>query len=339
MVDLTSMTWTGPERLQWREQITPPLAIVSLFFCVLAAIIYYIFPRLRVFPRSILSWINFYNILFNAYLIPKWFPGSVAHKPLVVNLLSGSSYCRFCLFLDNFSINGLVACDTLIAVTLFLVLKMKVDLEDNQRYFREFYLLFAIGFPLTIGFTAAFGFSTATHLASPCVVSNPIGIALITYPSFILALIQFFLIIWAMIHVREVVNSVHSMSPNNFPLKYLVVRFMATFVAQLYNIFATQIYALFPSTNANAIFSRFAFISHANGGTVDALILIIGNVDFINWLKTIWPRNKTDVSSLPTTGSMSTIQLRNCADVEFSVTMTCEISQLDNGPAKVAIIH
>jgi hypothetical protein len=40
MVDLTSTSWTGAQRLHWREQVTPPLAIVSLFFCVLAAIIY-----------------------------------------------------------------------------------------------------------------------------------------------------------------------------------------------------------------------------------------------------------------------------------------------------------
>jgi len=36
---------------------------------------------------------------------------------------------------------------------------------------------------------------------------------------------------------------------------------------------------------ANAIFARYAFISHASGGTVDAIILTLGNVDFVNWVQ------------------------------------------------------
>jgi len=310
MVDLTSRSWTGAERLHWREQITPPLAVTSLIFCVLAAVIYYIFPRLRVFPRSILAWINIYNIIQNAYFGAKWFPSSNLHDPMVVHLKSGSAACRAGLFLDNLTIHGAVACDTLIALTVFLVVKMGVNLEAKTSCYHVAYLLFAIGYPLLMALVAAFGFSTETAIGNPCVVGSAFGQGLITYPSLFLVLFQFILLIWAMAYVHRVMNSIKSSHGSNFPVKYLLVRFLATFLAQLYNIFPLEMYMLFPHIQSNAIFARFAFFSHVSGGAVDAIILILANVDFMNWVRTKWDKNwKSDSNSEPATASPTSVTL------------------------------
>eukprot|EP00026_Physarum_polycephalum_P019300 Phypoly_transcript_21256.p1 GENE.Phypoly_transcript_21256~~Phypoly_transcript_21256.p1 ORF type:complete len:104 (+),score=0.06 Phypoly_transcript_21256:22-312(+) len=62
---------------------------------------------------------------------------------------------------------------------------------------------------------------------------------------------------------------------------------MATYCAQLYTILGSQVYALVPSVQSNVPLSHYAYISHLTGGTIDALILIIGNVDFVHWVKTM----------------------------------------------------
>ena len=43
-----------------------------------------------------------------------------------------------------------MAADTLIALTVFLVVKMNINLEINKNRFHEAYLAFAIGYPLLI---------------------------------------------------------------------------------------------------------------------------------------------------------------------------------------------
>eukprot|EP00026_Physarum_polycephalum_P012503 Phypoly_transcript_12822.p1 GENE.Phypoly_transcript_12822~~Phypoly_transcript_12822.p1 ORF type:complete len:262 (+),score=19.84 Phypoly_transcript_12822:216-1001(+) len=235
--------------------------------------------------------------MYHIYAIVKWFPQSLLHKPWVIDLESGSSACKFGVFVNNFTVSGLVACDTLIALTLFLMIKMKVDMELNQQYYYRRYLSFAIGFPLVVGLISAFGFETSVQFASTCIVVSPIGEALVNYPNILLVIFQFILLMWAMTYARHLVSSIQSINPTQFPIMFLIVRFMATFVAQLYTIVGTQIYALSPGLQSNGVFSRFAFTSHLTGGTIDALILIVGNVDFVNWVTTTFEKYRRRYST------------------------------------------
>eukprot|EP00026_Physarum_polycephalum_P003127 Phypoly_transcript_03136.p1 GENE.Phypoly_transcript_03136~~Phypoly_transcript_03136.p1 ORF type:complete len:220 (+),score=14.08 Phypoly_transcript_03136:476-1135(+) len=213
------------------------------------------------------------------------------------------------------------------------MIKMRIDIELNKSWYRKCYLVFALGFPLVMGLASVFGFETGTKLASPCVVVNPLGIGLITYPNFVLVIVQFILITWSMAYVRQVVSSVQS-TANQFSLKILIVRFVASFLSQLYTVFATQIYALFPSSQTNAIFARFTFVSHANGGTVDALILILGNADFVEWLKSTFEnfrRRNSQNSSSEEMHSKLSVSV-TVIDPQIDVTRRTEMSCFEAPP-------
>ncbi len=55
------------------------------------------------------------------------------------------------VFIDNFAINGLGACNTLLALTTFLTIKFKIPIDKKKRYLIG-YALFAIGYPLIVSY-------------------------------------------------------------------------------------------------------------------------------------------------------------------------------------------
>eukprot|EP00026_Physarum_polycephalum_P012636 Phypoly_transcript_12962.p1 GENE.Phypoly_transcript_12962~~Phypoly_transcript_12962.p1 ORF type:complete len:221 (-),score=1.70 Phypoly_transcript_12962:92-754(-) len=181
---------------------------------------------------------------------------------------------------------GLIACNTLIALTLFLMIKMKVDLEGEYKHYRWWFLAFALVFPLAVSLPVTFGWELKVQGASSCYVNNIFGRAILTFPSFVLLIIQIVLLYLALSYARNVSNAVQSHSDTQFPIKFLIVRFMATYCSQLFTILGSQIYGgIVPnSIQANAQFSQYAYVSHLTGGTIDAIILIIANVDFVHWV-------------------------------------------------------
>jgi len=57
------------------------------------------------------------------------------------------------------------------------------------------------------------------------------------------------MIIWAMVYIREVINSVQSIHASQFPVTYLIVRFLATFLAQVFLFLVFLLFLFFAKIN------------------------------------------------------------------------------------------
>jgi len=271
----------------WRETVYPPILGLTLACTVIAQMIYYIFPRLQVFPRCVLSWVSYYNALFLCYMIWKWSPGSGLHDPWLVDLVPGSIPCKLGLFFDNFTLSGAVACSTLIATTIFIVVVLQKDMENNSRIYYLSYIAFVTLYPLVIGLYTAVGFTNqqVAGQGQSCAVTNNIGKQFLKIPSLIFFGIQFVLISTALLKVKKIMESVHSRSGSNFPMGYLFVRFATSFFAQVISIFPVQIFLIIAAENSNAIFERFAYVIRVIGPLADAIVLVVSNSDFLDWVK------------------------------------------------------
>eukprot|EP00026_Physarum_polycephalum_P020414 Phypoly_transcript_22983.p1 GENE.Phypoly_transcript_22983~~Phypoly_transcript_22983.p1 ORF type:complete len:194 (+),score=4.20 Phypoly_transcript_22983:2-583(+) len=92
----------------------------------------------------------------------------------------------------------------------------------------------------------------------------------------------------SMFYVKRAFDSVSRTTTSNFPMSYLVIRFGATFFSQLYGLFPIQVSNVFqqyPNVVNNAIFIRLVSVTRLSGPILDALVLILGNADFIEWVK------------------------------------------------------
>ncbi len=89
---------------------------------------------------------------------------SSLHASWAKSLKSGTSQCKggvsflfflfmfvwyYKVFIDNFNLNGLGACNTLLALTTFLSVKYLIQVDKDKRYFIG-YFLFAFGYPLIV---------------------------------------------------------------------------------------------------------------------------------------------------------------------------------------------
>jgi len=285
-IDLLSTTWTNAQLLAWKELVDPILCGTSLAMCIIAQIMFYIFPRLRVFPRSILSWVNIYNLWYMPVIIIKWSPRSVLHKSWVLNLKAGSPICKAGIFLDNVAILGPVCCTLLLCLTMFLSIVMRIEIEGKQTFFWS-YLAFATLYPVIISSVAAFAFQQDTAFGV-CIIGKggdfPIRM---TYIVVFFAQVVLFAI--TMFYIKRVFTTVKNSvtTSNSFPMTLLFVRFGCMFFSQTYGLVPTQVAFLFPDppVSTNAIFIRIVTITRMTGPILDALVLILGNTDFIEWIR------------------------------------------------------
>lgn len=283
-VDIVATSWTPEQQLAWRETYTPPLAGTSLVVCILAQVLFYIFPRLRAFPRSLLAWVNYYNIIFLIYLLLKWTRSSPLHSSWAAHIAPGSISCRFVIFLDIITLTGTTSCTTLICLTMFLVVVMHKDLEARKRY-KWGYLAFAVLYPLCLSTLVAFAFGTGRKEGQSCTVTNEIGNEICRLPYLGFVAIQIILLVTTMVYIRRTVASVSHHVTKATPILYIFIRFIATFFAQLVNVFPAQTLLIFTETVNNAIFFRFVLVTHMLGCMLDALVLIFGNIEFLEWIK------------------------------------------------------
>jgi len=89
-----------------------------------------------------------------------------------------------------------------------------------------------------------------------------------------------------MIYIKKTTSVVACSSTKSIPKRYVFVRFISTFFAQLINIFPTQFQQLIPSLSweSHAIFYRFTVVSHLIGPLLDGLVLLFGNVEFTDFI-------------------------------------------------------
>jgi len=281
-IDLLNDHTKSADVLAWREFYIPLFTVISLGFCITAQILFYIFPRLRIFPRSLLSWLNIYNIYYCIYAILKWTPGTPWHAAWASHIVAGSPECRISLLIDVSTMAGQSTCTTLLSLTVFLVIVVQFDIERHKNTLFWSYFATVTVYPFSFGAAAAFGFGTSWEEGSSCVINNTVGNLVIRIPYSVMFICQIIFLGSTLFYVRSIFSSVHS--TNSFPIAYLYARFMATFIAQTFNMLPAQFAVTFPAiSNQHQIFIRFMQSSHSIGSTLDALVMIFGNVDFMNF--------------------------------------------------------
>jgi len=194
------------------------------------------------------------------------------------------------LFLDYFALNGEVAVNTLITLTLFLVTRMGINMEANNRAYFWSYIGFVTIFPVLMGALAGFAFETTYQtpgVATTCNINSNAGNLFFSISSFGFFGVQLIFLGLTFLRIKQILAPVQqsSRTSTNFPVSFLLFRFTASFLAQLIIVFPTQVANTWNQVTSNAIEERFHFSMHAFGGFIDALILILANPDFLAWTK------------------------------------------------------
>jgi hypothetical protein len=316
-IDYSSNTWTASQRLYFRETMSTTCGIITLFLCLLAHVVYYKFPKLRVFPRSILSWLNLFNMFFACYLIWKWAPFSSLHHSWAVDIDPMSTPCRISLFIDNFTNVGLVSCDTLIAITIFHVLFFPGVLEQNFRKFYWGYLGWATIYPIAWGILAVFTFGEKQPVGVSCTVINEVQTAIV-FQNIGFMCIQLLLITASLFRIKRVMNRVQTVADSNFPFKYLIARFLVTSLAQAFTLVPVQVQGAWVSLVNVAIYSRFAYLSRSMGPSLDALVFMLVNPDFVNWVGLQFSRLRHCSTRPKKEISQETLQARQHVTIELT---------------------
>jgi len=270
-------------KLVWRANLSLPLAFTSLFVCLIAQVLFYVFPRFRTFPRSLLSWLNYYNILYVIFMLVAWTKPSPLHKSMLENIVSSPTACRVTVFLNLFTLRGTCTCTSLICLTMFLVVVLHKDIE--QRRYKWGYSAFAVIYPLLCSVVPAFCFTVAWDKYGECVVQDEVGSKLFMVPYFGFLSSQIFFLIATMLHIRKTATSVSHHVSKNMPIFYVFLRFIATFFAQIVNVLPAQIMLIFPETAKSDTFYCAVIIMRLLGPMLDALVLLLGNVEFTEWVK------------------------------------------------------
>eukprot|EP00026_Physarum_polycephalum_P007788 Phypoly_transcript_07855.p1 GENE.Phypoly_transcript_07855~~Phypoly_transcript_07855.p1 ORF type:complete len:367 (+),score=23.69 Phypoly_transcript_07855:163-1263(+) len=278
-INIFDDNWTNEEAYEWRIFFIPILSGISLVFCLFAQVLLYIFPRLRVFPRSILSWLNLYNLYYCAYQQIRW----ESRAPWHATVLKYSSIsCRIFVFVDITAMTGQYICTTLLCLSLFLMIVRKVDLENKILYFWLF--LGAATFPPILLAIPTVLVATK-DVPGSCIIGDPITNLLVRSPYIVMLAFQLLFVSWTLKYIKSVYTLVQNSSTSNLPIKYIFVRFIATILGQMYNMLPAQYLLTFPEHGyTSAVFTRFALVSHMTGPTLDALIMIVGNAEFTSWL-------------------------------------------------------
>eukprot|EP00026_Physarum_polycephalum_P010274 Phypoly_transcript_10431.p1 GENE.Phypoly_transcript_10431~~Phypoly_transcript_10431.p1 ORF type:complete len:384 (+),score=9.32 Phypoly_transcript_10431:88-1239(+) len=273
-------SWTNAQAYEWREFYVPLMSVFCFVFCLFAQILFYIFPRMRRFPRSLLSWLNLYNIYFCVYQFIRWVPHVPWH--LAISKYPNPILCRFNVFLDISSMSGQYTCSTLLCLSIFLMVVKQVELENKPIFFWSF-LVSAISIPIAVALPSILVTMSGVP-GGTCVIGDQVVNILLRSPFIFMLVVQIFLIGWTMRHIRQIYNSVKNSNTANLPIKYIFVRFIATILVQLFNLLPGQFLLTFPNvTYGHAIFTRFAIVSHGIGPILDSSVMIIGNTEFTTW--------------------------------------------------------
>eukprot|EP00026_Physarum_polycephalum_P010559 Phypoly_transcript_10725.p1 GENE.Phypoly_transcript_10725~~Phypoly_transcript_10725.p1 ORF type:complete len:360 (+),score=30.94 Phypoly_transcript_10725:96-1175(+) len=274
-------SWTGEEAYDWRAEFLPVLTGVSLSLCILAQVLFYTFARFRIFPRSLLSWLNLYNIYYCVFQQFRWFQ-SPWHAAMT-DYPAGSLICRFNTFLDLSSVTGQYTCSALLCISIFLMVVHQIELEKKKGYYLAFWSIAAL-VPFILSIPAMF-VPVKKIPGGPCVIGNYLANIFLRAPFIVALIADVFLVGWTMRHIREVYNSVKKNTNVNLPIRYIFVRFIAAFITQLFTVLPVEVLFGFPDkTYHSAIYTRFALVARTTGPSVDAILMIIGNSEFTSWV-------------------------------------------------------
>eukprot|EP00026_Physarum_polycephalum_P007458 Phypoly_transcript_07518.p1 GENE.Phypoly_transcript_07518~~Phypoly_transcript_07518.p1 ORF type:complete len:391 (+),score=37.76 Phypoly_transcript_07518:326-1498(+) len=209
-------------------------------------------------------------------------PYSVLHKPWVLDTDSDSYHCQIITFIEVSTLAGAAACTTLICITLVLLIVVRVrtqDMETKPIYYWSF-----LGFTLLYPFGAAsISLALKTHWTEhgKCVINSTLANTLVRGPYIAFLIIQIILLAIITQYTLRISRSVQGNVSQGIPVMYVFVRFIATFIAQAYNVLPSQLNLIFQNPLAKfALAERILYASHATGPILDALVMIFGNREF-----------------------------------------------------------
>jgi len=286
--------YDGSQSREADAAILYPLSILCGCLNVLAVLSVYIYPAQRKFPTSVLAWIAITNTLDSFYLVLKWCPTSSAYPALVLNLQAGTHVCGLSLFIDNSNFYAAVAGNFLVSLTLFLTFTVKTSLsyEDNPKAF-WCYVSFFWAYTIAVPMAVATGPTITTGYK--CAAANQF-ILLQVIPEFSVIFVSFLLLIAALISASRALKSGEQLGldQSDRMLRYLVVRFTLTFVAQAFSFVPSYVNSLYTYANvpAPSVLTRMNVIGFPLARIIDALVIIGGNKSLWDSIRSVIYANR-----------------------------------------------
>jgi len=242
--------------------VVDTLSYLCLALSFIASVLFYIFPTQRKYPASALGWSSAVNFLVCLY--------SVA----VIQPLSLQKYtvetCHAQLAIENFLTFVLIGCNNVLAVILFVSVRMSKPMEYSEN---KYYLIGSV--------TGAIAPAVAIAIITAEVPFNPFACADIKPYVYIQVALGFFfltfqlcLIVPTFARVSEIVGKARKTESNKHDhrLAVLVVRLMMVYLCQLFGFVPVYIIEI-----ANPNLVAYAVVLKMIGGILDAIVLTVTN--------------------------------------------------------------
>jgi len=288
-VNSTTGSWSSVDVREAYSSVSFPLAIVSLIVNVIGVLITYSFKKTRAFPASVLGWNGLFNVYAAVYTIMKWAPNSATSNYLVKT--QSDTSCSLAIFLDLSVYYADVACNTVIALTLYFSVFKRWGLEyrEHPRYF-WFFVCGIWAWFLIIPLVVAKG-QHLTYSGLPFCIADSSYVYVYTAPAMLLVAIQIGLVCSSFRSAFNVIKAAASLHQKKDIRKaYLIFRFGATFLSQLLAIlpYIVILISLAASTRRGGLNNnlyKFLIVGPPVAYILDGLVLIFTNKSFRHWLK------------------------------------------------------
>jgi len=283
------MVWTTADTQNFYQWIFPWFGSINVVLSGIAIITFYMFKKRRQFPVSVLAWIAFFNFWYGMNTVLKWTPSSLAHGP-ETTLPIKESICRLGIFMDQFSLQGSVATNTLVSIMLYLtIVKKKVlDYESNPQYFWSF-----VGFlcvwetviPMTMSLAGK-----PSSVTGRCAQVAEFAIWVEFFPDMLHLAVQISLLAATLIHTKRSFSRVTvdmKQKKRDHRMMFLAARLLILWASQILAVVPTDINALenaigLPQTESLV---KSVATTHTLGGIIDALVIIFMNPNIIKWFR------------------------------------------------------
>eukprot|EP00026_Physarum_polycephalum_P012959 Phypoly_transcript_13312.p1 GENE.Phypoly_transcript_13312~~Phypoly_transcript_13312.p1 ORF type:complete len:312 (-),score=8.39 Phypoly_transcript_13312:28-963(-) len=200
----------GMTLIQVEYQITGPMCCFSAVICGFAIITSYIFPQQRKFPNVVLIWACISDFVFALYIAMELLPGPVRYY-FAERIPQNHKFCTFSMYSLWAMQESASMLSFLLAVTLYVSIVKKIDLEENRLYYYVFIVAFWIPTTLLPFFSFMEGPVRRAGVGF-CDTTSKVGVGVRAGSWFILLSIQVVMLVQVFRVVYNVSNSVKTNS-------------------------------------------------------------------------------------------------------------------------------
>lgn len=323
--------------------VFPPAAWIGLSIATIALISFYIFRKQRAFPAAVLAWLCISNLVFCIHIITKWSTWSAGHQWMVLSVTSDGPACRYSVFMEQFTNTVSVACNTCIAVTMFVSIKLRKSMaySDDPKYIWGF-LAFIAAYGAGIGI--AFALSPKHILGKGVCGAITLNVASASLALFELNfLVQIALTLPTLSYARKVISAATSttyrFSAQERTMALLYFRGVAVIVVACTTLIPAHVYSFFQAvhTGKDAIpylYMWYALaITRPLGAAFDGTVLIAANRPLWEWIHSKFSKSSGDSSDTSsgigssTMGTASTAEVHSVSESNASPSITPPSSQ------------